>query len=127
MAPGIRGLSFVDDIGWWGGRAVGGSGASIYQAANNGVAFNHGKPEAAIFRRKKSPPTATVKVGPNTVPFNKEATRWLEIWLDSQLTLKDRHAIRPKDGKKAMGRLRRLAGQMGLAPANCRKAMTPCI
>ena len=26
-----------------------------------------------------------------------------------------------------MGRLRRLTGQMGLSPANCRKVMTACI
>jgi len=52
---------------------------------------------------------------------------WLGIWFDSQLTLKEHHAIRPKDGKKAMARLRRLIGQMGLSPANCRKVMTACI
>ena len=55
--------------------------ASIDWAANNGVAFDHGKTEAAIFRRKKTTPTATVKVGANAVPFNKEVTRWLGIWL----------------------------------------------
>ena len=97
--------------------------------ANNGVAFDHGKTEAAMFRRgrKRTTPIATVKVGTNTIPFNKEATRWLGIWLDSQLTLKEHHATRLKDGKKALGRLRRLAGQMGLAPVNCRKVMTACI
>ena len=45
----------------------------------------------------------------------------------SQLTLKDHHTIRLKEGKKAMGRLRRLTGQMGLSPTNCKKAMTACI
>jgi len=68
-----------------------------------------------------------VKVGANTIPFNKEAARWLGVWLDSQLTLKGNHAIRLKDGKKAMVRLHRLTGQMGLSPANCRKFMTACI
>jgi len=34
--------------------------------------------------------------------------------------LKDNHAIRMGDGKKA-ARLRQLTGQMGLSPANCRK------
>jgi hypothetical protein len=47
--------------------------------------------------------------------------------LDSQLTLKSHHAIRLKEGKKALGRLPRLTGQMGLAPVNCRKVMTACI
>ena len=101
--------------------------ASIDWAARNGVAFGHRKTEAAIFRRKKTTPMVTVKVGANTVPFNKEATRLLRIWLDSQLTLKDHHAIWLKDGKKAMARLHRLAGQVELSPANYRKDMTTCI
>jgi len=132
-------MSLADDIGWWtdgaddeavAAKLSEAAAASIDWAARNGVAFDHGKTEAAVFRGEKTTPTATAKVGANSVPFNKEATRWLGIWLDSQLTLKDHHAIRPKDGKKAMARLRRLAGQMGLSPANCRKVVTasqsPC-
>jgi len=68
----------------------------------------------------------TVAVGDSMVRFNKEATRWLGVWLDSQLTLKDHHAIRMKSGRKVMTRLRRLTGQMGLSPAYCRKVMTAC-
>jgi len=88
------------------------------------VAFDHGKAEAAIFRRRKTPPTTTAKVGANTVPFNKEGTLWLGVWLDSQLTLRDHYAIRLKNRKNAMARLRRLARQMRLSPANCRKVTT---
>ena len=66
-------------------------------------------------------------VGANDVPFNKEATRWLGIWLDDQLSPKEHHAIRMKEGRKAMTRLRRLTGQIGLSPANCRKVMTACV
>ena len=87
----------MDDIRWWadgkGEESVAAelsraAAASIDWAASNGVAFDHRKTEgggrskrgdetvtAAIFRRKN---TATVKAGANTVPFNKEATRWLE-------------------------------------------------
>jgi len=68
-----------------------------------------------------------VTVGTNNVPFNKEATRWLGIWLDAQLSLKEHHATRMKEGRKAVTRLRRLTGQMGLTPANCRKVMTACV
>jgi len=64
---------------------------------------------------------------PGTVPFNKEATRWLEVRLVSQLTLKGHHAIRLKNRKNAMAPLCRLAGQMVLTPANRRKVMTACI
>ena len=51
--------------------------------------FDYGKTEAALFHKKRSAPRATVAVGTNNVPFNKEATRWLGIWLDAQLSLKN--------------------------------------
>jgi len=101
--------------------------ASIDWATNNGVEFDKGKTEAAIFRRRKTAPVATVKVGANTVPFNKEAARWLGIWQDSQLLPTDHLDIRLKDGNRAMARLHRLTGQMGLSPANCRKVMATCV
>jgi len=131
--PGIRGLSFVDDISWWADGAddkvvaaklSAEAAASIEWAAGNGVAFDHGKTEAALFYKRRTAPRATVTVGANSVTFNKEATRWLGVWLDPKLALKDRHAIRMKEGRNAITRLRRLTGQMGLSPANCRKVMT---
>jgi len=99
-------------------------------AAGNGVAFDHGKTEAALFWRKKRKETETeakVKVGDKEIPFNKEATRWLGVWLDSQLTLKEHHATRLKSGRNAMTRLHRLTGKMGLFPMNCRRIMTACV
>jgi len=93
----------------------------------NGVVFDQGKTEAAVFRRNKTSPTATVRVGDSEVPFNRAAARWLGVWLDSQLTLKEHRARRRKDGRNTLVRLRRLAGQKGLSPANCRKVMTACI
>jgi len=71
-------------------------------------------------KRKGTEAKATVIVGDEEVPFNKEATRWLGVWLDSQLTLKEHHAIRLKSGRNAMTRLRRLTGCMGLSAVNCR-------
>jgi len=134
--PGIWGLSFVDDISWWADGAhssavaaklSAAAAASIDWAAANGVAFDYDKMEAALFHKKRTASTATVAVGANEVPFNKEATRWLGIWLDAQLSLKEHHATRMKEGSKAMTRLRRLTGQMGLSSANCRKVMTACV
>ena len=101
--------------------------AFIDWAERNGVAFDHGKTEAAISRGRGTAPNAAAKVGANTVLFNKEETRWLGVWLGSQLTFKDDHAIWLKNGKNATARLRRIAGQMGLSPANCRKVMTAYI
>jgi len=134
--PSIRGLSFVDDISWWADGAdssavaaklSAAAAASIDWAAANGVAFDYGKTEAALFHKKRTAPTATVAVGTSEVPFNKGATRWLGIWLDAQLSLKEHHATRMKEGSKAMTRLRRLTEQMGLSLANSRKVMTACV
>ena len=68
------------------------------------MAFDQGKTEAAMFWRKKkgTEAKAKVKVGEQEIPFNKEATRWLGVWLDSQLTLKEHHATRLKSGRNAM-------------------------
>ena len=116
----------MDDISWWAegaddsevaAKLTAAAAASIERAANNGVAFDHGKTEAAFFRKgggkKTKAPMATVAVGTSNVPFNKTATRWLGVWLDSQLTLRDHHATRLKEGRKAMARLRRLTGRWG--------------
>jgi hypothetical protein len=46
-----------------------------------------------LFHRRRTTPSANVRVGGREVPFNKETTRWLGVWLDSQLTLKDHHQI----------------------------------
>jgi len=87
---GVSGLSFVNDIGWWAegkdeeavaAKLSEAATASIDWAAQNGGAFDHGKTEAAIFCRKKSAPTASVTVGSNSAPFNKQATRWLGVRL----------------------------------------------
>ena len=96
--------------------------SGIHWAANNGVAFDHGKTEAAIFRRRKTPPAAVVKASTNTTPFNKEAMRWLGVgWTPSSrsrtITLSGRRTGRT--------RWHGLAGSQG-RPANCRKAMTAC-
>jgi len=130
--PGIRGLFFVDDISWWAegkddeevaAKLSEAAAAAIEWAAGNGVAFDPGKTEAALFHKKRS----TVAVGDRDIPFNKEATRWLGVLLDSQLTLKEHHATRMKNGRRAMSQLRRLTGRMGLSPANCRKVMAACV
>jgi hypothetical protein len=123
MVPGVKGLSFADDIARWvkgkdqkevATKLAEAAAASLDWAKDNGVAFDSGKTEAALFRKSRAAPTATIQVGTNDLPFNTAATRWLGVWLDSQLTLKEHHAIRLKEGKKALGRLRRLTGQMGL-------------
>ena len=100
---------------------------SLDWANDNGVVLDKGKMEGVLFWKKKGALTATIRVETSDISFNSEATHWLKVWLDSQLKLKEHHAIRLKEGKKAMGQLRWLTGQMGLLPANCGKVMTACI
>jgi hypothetical protein len=117
--PGIKGLSFADDIAWWARgkneeevatKLAEAAAVSLDWAKDNGVAFDHGKTEAALFRKSRAVPTATIQVGSKAIPFNTQATRWLGVWLDSQLTLKGHQTIRLKEGRKVMGRLRQLTG-----------------
>jgi len=138
-AAGVSGLSFIDDIGWWAegknaeevaGKLSLAAAAAIEWAGKNVVAFDHRKTEVVIFWRKKRKDTQTeaqVKVGDKEIPFNWAATRWLGVWLDSQLTLKEHHATRLKSGRNAMNWLKRLTEQMELSPANCRRVMSACV
>jgi len=105
-ATGVSELSFVDDIGWWAegknaaevaNKLLQAAAASIEWEGKNSIAFDHGKTEAAIFwskTRKCAQTKAKVRVGAKEVRFNQAATRWLGVWLDSQLTLKEHHATR---------------------------------
>ena len=113
IVPGVRGLSFVDDISWYAegtdnsevpAKLTKAVAATIKCASSNRVSFDHGKTEAALFQRgkKKVTVTATVSVGTSIVLFNKAATRWLGVSLDSQLMHKDHHATWLKAGRKAM-------------------------
>jgi len=131
----------VDDVAWTSeGATEDAIGESLEQAATaaqewavaNAVTFDTEKTEAILFsrRRKRSTPATPprgILVDGRTVQFNKQATRWLGVWLDSQLTLKDHHDVRMKIARNAQNRLRRLAGQVGLSPENCRKVQAACV
>lgn len=100
-------------IRWWPASCRRNQAAASFNwAAANGIVFDHGKTRAALFHRKRTVPTASIMVGNQDVPLNKEATRWLGIWLDSHLTPNEHHATRLKKARNAMDRLRRLTGQM---------------
>jgi hypothetical protein len=46
-----------------------------------------GKDGGGILQQGRRAPTAVIRTEGREVPFNKKATRWLGIWLDTQLTL----------------------------------------
>jgi len=85
----------------------------------NTVAFDMAKTEAIVLSRRRRTALADARgiaVGGNTAYFNKQVTRWLGAWLDSQLALKEHHDVRDKRARNAQNRLRRLAGQVRELP-----------
>ena len=46
-----------------------------------------------------------IQVGGRLLYFNKRATRWLGVWLDSHLALREHHNVRMKKARVAQTRL----------------------
>lgn len=99
-SPNIVSLSFVDDLGFIT------SGASVKEIAQtlekvgsllvewgkgNAVTYDTAKTELVLFSRARQRrlneqlQETKISVGGERVKFNKNATHWLGIWLDSQL------------------------------------------
>jgi len=94
----------------------------------NAVSFNEGKPEAVLFRKgRKEMPARKIQVGNHQVAYNEEARRWLGVYLNSSLTLKEHHRTQMRKAREAEGRLRRLTGQFGLTPDHCRRIQVACV
>ena len=81
---GVYRLSFIDDISWWvEGNNDEVAAAKLSEAAiamiewigRNGITFDQGKIEVALFYKKRIAHKITVVVGENKIPFNKEITR----------------------------------------------------
>ena len=53
--------------------------------------------------------------------------RWLGIWIDSKMTLKEHHSARVVKARKAMHCIRRLTGRLGMCPDACRRALVACV
>ena len=96
----VTSLSFIDDLGFIA------SGSSVKEMVKtlenvaqtvlewgtlNAVTYDTSKTDAVLFskshrqRHNKQLREAKIKVGNEKISFNKEATRWLGVWLDSQL------------------------------------------
>src|SRR5438046_5268739 len=85
------------------------------------------KPKAGlgIFTRRrgdKQPKLRqTLNIGCHLIRFNKEATRWLGIWLDSGLRFKEHHQKHMAKAHAAERRLQSLTGRYGLSAGNVRR------
>jgi len=128
-----EGLSFVDDVGW----AATGSDVnqvvrkleacareSIDWAERRELEFDTAKTEAVLFTRRRGhkkhlrpKPTAMIRVGNGYIKFNKEATRWLGVWMDTHLRFKEHHNRCMKKARATEARLRSLTAMYGIVPA----------
>jgi len=63
---------------------------------------------------------APVSVGSYDVLYNKEATRWLGVWLDDMLTLNDHTKRTLAKARKAQNRVRSLMTKKGLSSEGCK-------
>ena len=127
-----RGISSVDGITW----VVEGhdiddatrkleqcAAASLDWAEHNTVRFETIKTEAILLSRRQKHRRSQrgVRVGDQRVRYVQGATRWLGIWLDASLTLRENRGRRIG---KAEAKIRRLASQYGvpqdrLEPCRC--------
>jgi len=58
---------------------------------------------------------ARVRVGNREVSYNKEATRWLGVWLDDMLTLNDHMNKTLAKARRAQNRVKSLMTKKGLS------------
>jgi len=131
---GSEGISFVDDVAWVvEGKDVGectqrlegcAKEAQIW-AKENACQFDVEKTEAILFTRKRSNKEpkmkAKIRVGSHEVSYNKEATKWLGVWLDSMLTLNDHTKKTFAKARRAQSRVRSLMTKKGLSPEGCQR------
>ena len=66
-------------------------------------------------------------LGDHNIEFNKEATRWLGIWLDSGLSFKEHYQKRFLKAKQAEKRLKAIYGTYGLASGLVRRVQIAAV
>jgi phage terminase small subunit len=59
--------------------------------------------------------------------FNSHATRWLGVWIDSHLSLKEHQNTMMSKAYRAEARVRSLRGKFGLSPENVRKIQVAAV
>ena len=123
-------ISFVDDVTWF---ATGPNAAvirerleacareSILWGERNAVRFEESKIEALLLSRKRGiREEGGVKVGEVTVPFTRKATRWLGVWQDWTLGLRDSRKRVLERAKRADKAVQKMVGKYGIPPASAR-------
>ena len=91
----------------------------------NNVTFNIKKIEVILFTKKtkirRNINKFNIKIEDYIVKFNKKVTRWLEIWLDTGLTLKEHYKIRFQKIKQTENKLKVISGSLELSSGLVRR------
>jgi len=118
---GVKALYFADNISWW---VEGKTDEEVAEkrtrvrevtckwGEKNGVTFEPGKSKVILFSRKRKAPTTSIRLGGRKIPFSKETIRWLGIWLDSHLTLRDHQKMIERE--KCAGKIAKTRAADGL-------------
>ena len=131
ISPLVTSLSFVDDLGF---IALGSSVKEIIKTLENvakavlewgrlnEVTYDISKMEAMLFskshrqRLNRQLREAKIKIRDEKVSFNKEATQWLGVWLDSQLKFTSHINERVRRARTAEILIKGLTKTYGLVP-----------
>jgi hypothetical protein len=133
----------VDDLGW---VATGSdvnqvvmilercAAKSIEWAGRRGLQFDTAKMEAAQFTRRRGHKkhlrpilTAEIRVGTCFIQFNRQSTRWLGVWMNVHMTLKEHHNLYMKRARAARARLRTLTKMYRVVPESIRAVQVACV
>ena len=135
-SPLVTSLSFVDDLGF---IASGSSVKEIVEALEkvaqevielgrlNAVTYDTSETEAVFFskyhrqRLNKQLREAKIKVDAEKISFNKEATRWLGVWPNSQLKFTSHINERVRRARTAEIQIKELTKTHGLVPGLIRR------
>ena len=127
---GAAGISFVDDVTWFVTEPnvsvireglEGCVRESILWGEQNAVRFEESKTKALLLSKKKGVREEDgVQVGMRRIPFAREATRWLGVWLDHSLNLRESKRRVLNRARRADAALQKMVGKYGIPPASVR-------
>ena len=133
MQEGMAGISFVDDVTWF---AEGRNAQeirdkleicamrSIEWGQANAVRFEETKTEAVLLSKKRGIRREPgVRVGGNVAPFAGKATRWLGVWLDASLNLRESKRRVLNRARRMDSAVQKMVGKYGVPPASARNLL----
>lgn len=104
---------------------------AIEWGQDNCLDFDHAKTEAVAFTKRRKIRShiqqASAKIKDVTIKFNKEATRWLGVWLDSALSFREHKDTYLQKKRRAEARLKAVTNRKRLEPGLVRKIQVAAV